>query len=807
MTKNTFLAGVAAATMALFTACADDTPGGGSGRGKLVPAVELDASVEKPARSGDDARGGVPDVASLKLRMTSADGSYSREWESLADFGSEQEFKIGNYTFEAWYGTADSEGFDCAYYHGSEPVKIQDSKTTTVSLTASLKQAMVSVNYTEAFRNFMTAWSATVGSTVVVADETRPVYVVPGETVVTIDFTKPNGLKGNDYEVARFQAMAKTHYTVTVDVNNGEVGDAMLVITYDEGMETVTHTIDISDLVMNAPAPEVVVSGFTPGTAVEFVEGIPAADKLIMNIFAQGKIASVDLTTTSESLHAHGWPAHVNLANATESEKSVLESFGLVTKGLSGNIDEIAQLDFSEVCRYISEKTDNTTRFSLVVRDRNSKSSEAVELLLLLKPLQLEITGTAAYCPGEPLAVNMAYNGIASSEYLNVEYKNERATWTKVPVVEFGPATADAESSVSLVLSGIPADIERVTLRAGVGTRYSNEYTAAPAPFVPVVPENDVFTDHAMVTVEGTEDGMDNAVLVGKAEYYLSTEGGSYTKANGNAEGDYLHLTGLEPGTTYKVKVLIDGVFSMARSFTTESAAQLPNSDMEQWGEAGKDSKWTNWFLGESENGTCWGTNNPMTTSSGINAGYTRISGTQPTDDSRSGKAALIQTVGWGAGNTNLGNFSVVNKIDAGLLHLGSSRTSRPAGYDGREGAITTDDLECGLAFASRPSELTFWYKYSPKNSADRGYAEFTVFDADGNAIASANVSLEAADTYTQARLPVAYERGAAKAAKVYVKFLSTSDRAFLSKNSNNISYGSNHLGSKLYIDDIKLNY
>ncbi len=265
-------------------------------------------------------------------------------------------------------------------------MKIQDSKTTTVSLTASLKQAMVSVNYTEAFRNFMTAWSATVGSTVVVADETRPVYVVPGE--------------GNDYEVARFQAMAKTHYTVTVDVNNGEVGDAMLVITYDEGMETVTHTIDISDLVMNAPAPEVVVSGFTPGTAVEFVEGIPAADKLIMNIFAQGKIASVDLTTTSESLHAHGWPAHVNLANATESEKSVLESFGLVTKGLSGNIDEIAQLDFSEVCRYISEKTDNTTRFSLVVRDRNSKSSEAVELLLLLKPLQLEITGTAAYSPG-----------------------------------------------------------------------------------------------------------------------------------------------------------------------------------------------------------------------------------------------------------------------------------------------------------------------------------------------------------------------------------------------------------------------
>ncbi len=90
MTKNTFLAGVAAATMALFTACADDTPGGGSGRGKLVPAVELDASVEKPARSGDDARGGVPDVASLKLRMTSADGSYSREWESLADFGSER---------------------------------------------------------------------------------------------------------------------------------------------------------------------------------------------------------------------------------------------------------------------------------------------------------------------------------------------------------------------------------------------------------------------------------------------------------------------------------------------------------------------------------------------------------------------------------------------------------------------------------------------------------------------------------------------------------------------------------------------
>ena len=147
--------------------------------------------------------------------------------------------------------------------------------------------------------------------------------------------------------------------------------------------------------------------------------------------------------------------------------------------------------------------------------------------------------------------------------------------------------------------------------------------------------------------------------------------------------------------------------------------------------------------------------------------------------------------------------------IDAGLLHLGATRTTRPSGYSDRSGYLNTDDLDCGLAFASRPSKVSFWYRYEPKNSADHGLAEVWVKSASGDVIAQKTVSLGAASSFTKQEINFDYPLGTAKGAKIYVRFQSTADGAFLEKTDANFTMrtAKDFLGSHLYIDDIELTY
>lgn len=187
----------------------------------------------------------------------------------------------------------------------------------------------------------------------------------------------------------------------------------------------------------------------------------------------------------------------------------------------------------------------------------------------------------------------------------------------------------------------------------------------------------------------------------------------------------------------------------------------------------------------------------------------------------------MLRTCGWGSGNSAVGSSGTSGKCkytDAGLLHLGSSRSSRPVGYGDNDnitnktstGPVTTDDLDCGIEFASRPKTISFWYKYSPKNSADKGYAEIWIKDANGNLIGEVQTMLLENDgeVYTQKSFTIAHTPGTPKAAKIYVKFLSSYSMDFIKRTNDNFSgpgfanlSDGKYLGSQLYIDDIELTY
>ncbi|MDE6160361.1 MAG: DUF4493 domain-containing protein, partial [Muribaculaceae bacterium] len=724
-------------TAALLAGCNDDRLPGAwtSSTGGIAPTVSVDASVSTASRALHQAD--AIEASDLSLRLVSADGTVDRTWDKVADFDPKEEFAVGDYTMYAYYGDGKSEGFDQPYYQGSTSLSVRENRTTPVEIKAGLANTMVSVAYTDAFKSYMADWSAELNSsdgaaTVVYAkDETRPAYLAAGTVTLKVNFTKPNGISATAL-AATINARARHHYNVTVDVNDGGVGDAVLTVTYDDGTEEVEVEIDLSDKIISAAAPEITSVGFVSGDVINHVEHSAAEQQLKANIVARGGLASVVLATESASLRGQGWPAEIDLMTADAATQATLTSLGLEVKGLFKNPDKMAVVDFSNVLSHLAITASDVkeSTFTLTVTDRYTKQSEPVGFTVSLIKLELSLTGHGAMIYGaDNVDLQVAYNGTNAEKDLTFQAKNARGSWDKLAV---NSITETAEGRYTANVA-IPAADKNMTFRAVCATGLVSEEMEVPVGGIKLVaPDANVFATYAMVEVSG--DIADDMTFE-----YSADGGNSYANAGtapraakSRVATAAYKVSGLPAGSTVLLRAKTSEHTSNPIEIQTEAAAQLPNGNVDaETTIDGNGRHWENYVFAGG-----WGTNNAMTTSQGSDYGYCRISGTKPTDDAHAGKAVAIRTNGWGSGNTAWTGVSGRCKyIDAGLYHLGATRTTRPSGYSDISGSFDTDDLECGIAFASRPSALSFYYKYNAKNDADHGEALIRVVDENGNTI------------------------------------------------------------------------
>ena len=814
MKKKTLVAGLTGlACVMMLSGCGDDfTPGGAGNTGSIVPLLDLDA---QPLSAQSDSRASAAVTAdNLKIRLSSADGSYSKEWASVAEFPVEQEFKVGDYHFEAYYGNLEEEGFDKPYYYGDQNIKVTDGGTTKVAVTATLANTMVSVSYTEAFTKYMTAYSAELhseGGAYIFygADETRPAYLKPGTVSLNVSVTKPNG-KTATLKAASFTGKARYHHHVTVDLNHGEVGEVVMVISFDDNTDEQPVEIDLSDKVFNAPAPEVTTEGFNGADGLTFAPGMSPTDNVTLSVIARGGIASMTMTTNSATLVSQGWPEEVDLAAAPENLRSRMEALGLVAKGLWKNPDQMAVVNLTRVLANMNyvDGADNKSTITFVVTDRYNKTSEPVTLTVNVEPLELSISNLGTlYNGAAELEFDLGYNGADVEEQVSIEVKNERGTWSAAPILSATPISRAGEKY--RVKVSVPADDRAVELRAKCGNlqtpsvvveRQEVDYSVATA-------AENVFATYAYVTLTGAE--------AAGASMMISTDGVKYTAAATEVvNGNLLKVKGLNPATGYYARAAINGTHSNPCQFTTEASTQLPNGNLETWYRvAGKSKNWWIDYPGADENAV-WGTMNKLTTSQGGSSGapgaaYCAFSGTRPVDNAVNGKGAVISTVGWGGGNT-----AWLGQIGSGIRGGKCEHLTVGELYLGTYNAQNEAADYSGLAFATRPSSMSFYYKYTVRNAADWGVAEIHVLAADGNEIATGSKQLGAVDAYTAVSVDLNYAVGAKKAALVKVMFKSSGNPACQSINNDNLSSppsanltDGRYTGSELYIDEIVLNY
>lgn len=791
---NKLLSGAIAATgLVVISACSDTfDPSSDGHQGRILPTVDLDKEVAAPKAKAQSRAGGEATeigVADLTLKLTAASGL--EYIFGIDEFPTNQDFPVGEYTFEAYYGQESDEGFEKPYYYGATSLTVLENKTTPVSVTASLANAMVTVQYTDAVKQYFASYEAEVASSTgakfaYAPDETRAVYVSPGTININVAVTKQNGVSAN-LNPYSFTAEARHHYIVTFDVNGGETGAAQLIVTFSEELAEETVELDLSDQILTAPAPTVTPSGFTSGEALALIEGTTPEQPLRTTVVAQGGVKTVTIATTSASLIRQGWPEEVDLAAADAATLAKLSELGLDVKGCDGK-SKMALVDFTNVASHIEwlEAADNTSTFTIVAKDNLMKSSDP-EVLLTISIEKLALTISEIdplYVDDTTLTFLLDYNGADAANEVKVQTRNERGTWSDAAatITPVSRAAATYKVTVPVAADG------NVEFRVVAGDIISEVVTATreePTHTLEIT-ENNTFATYAMVglnRVDGASASQDAAT----ATLFVSTDGATFTETESTVNGELLKFGNLSPATTYYVKADVNGLRTRAVSFTTEAATQIPNGDMETWSSYEKSSgatKYSVWVAAEP-----WNTLNELTTSKiSMWANYCAGSGTLDTDDAYSGsKAALIRTIGWERPTA----LNDPKNFTPGELYVGTYENST-ANY--------------GISFNTRPSALSFYYKYTAQNNGEQGYAEISVIDNANNVIATATKDLDAQSAYTKATVNLNYPIGSAKASSIRIIFRSTNTTQYLNKDGVVQESGS-YVGSKLYVDDIALEY
>ncbi len=807
----------------LTLSCSDDNEqfSGGDGQGQIQASFGADYKVFNPKNAEGTEPTEIetvsPDVQNFSVHLAKNDGTYDKTWASVSDFPMDTKFSTGTYTMEIWYGDIEDEGFEKPYYYGSSSFDVIDEEIVTPSIEARLGNTMVSLTYTEAFKNYFLSYSAKVrtssgASMDYTNEETRPLYVKPGKVSFLLQMTKTNGTEVTLEPAAIENAEACTHYRVTFDVNGGEVGDAVLSVTFDDATEQEPIEVILSEELMNAPAPVITSKGFTNETPINIIEGDNASAQVA--IVAQSGIAEVTLNTVSDFLASKGWASEIELMGATTEQKTLLEQCGLSVKGLWNNPDKMAMIDFSGVIPNLSPLNGNSThKFTVQVKDIYGRVAEKEAVLVVNAPAVI-------FTMSEPLKSEagsqegtflLTFNG--NMENVSFKAQNDYGVYVDAPI----KTSVNNNDGTYLVTVAIPDNASTTSIKGYYkGVEKSSVTVKIGMAFTLTANDYDVWATKAILKLNAKTPEKVLANLKSVNVNDVATTNYTIDEANKT-----FTINGMTPGSQNTIKIVADdeGDDTEATvSVATEVATQLPNSDMESWTVqkntiSGK--TYYNFLPYTSGNGTegWWATNNQIGQNGTIVLGIwwkgCFASSTSYTADAHGGnRAAYIFTNGHGHKYASTGEILYADGAYAGSLFVGSFNYNSSAS-DGTP--------VHGHAFTSRPSSMSFWYKYTPKGT-DTFKVWVALKNGDETIAEGLHIPTETSTStsaYTQATVNFNYLVTNKKATSICVQFLSTTKASFSGSDFNKkvtINYPEvgewvAHRGSELWIDDIQLNY
>lgn len=802
----------------LITACSQEEVQDSLEQGKIRIEVVPDGKLTQ-TRATDIA---IPDSKEFGVNIVSSTGETIVRVDNLHEF-EPVSVPVGIYTVHAYYGDADAEGFDALSFAGSNQVFVKRKEESTASVDCSINKALVAITYTDAFKKYFSDYSAYVstskGGKVVYADnEVRSSYFVPGNLGIFLEVTKEGSSNRVTLNPKNFVAEAHHEYRLTMDVDASTA--TLRVVFNSQPAHEENVEINVSDEALNAPAPAFKAHGFVAGNVMEYVEGMPPANdngnKYSVYLNAQGKIEKVMLTAVSPWWTVQQYPAEQNLV---ELNKTYWNGMELV--GLSDRRDKIASVDFTSMLKNLAcqnrEAEFEEHTFTFTATDRLTKVGEP--MVVKVKTLNdcLAVAKVSEPHIGDTqLTIALTMNGVSLENLASVmkfAYKNDKAFFSTVAAKDVKVEKGDAPNrwNVTLTLPALSAGT--LDVKATSPARNEQMLTYEIKSEILLSQPNgaaDVWARMADVQLKPVGTAV-SAISSDKVSFQC-LKGDEWTAVSHvyESSGDRYTLTGLDANTRYEVRALYlqDGksYYSQAVSFTTEKEVQVANNSFEDWEMKPRISDYWEYYFFNSG----WDTMNGLTTSEGGNSliprnrcRYNANSGTIPSEgDAKTGtKAALIRAVGWGSGNSAVGTANAKYGT-VGELYLGHyDSSSKKAVYD-------------GAAFESRPLSMSFWYKYRPGNGGDQLWAEVQVLHKENGQVTVLGEGSarrgDAVNEWTELSVPVTYKDKSKKATHIVIKFKSgdkSDNPSFIEVPPfANLSNGE-YVGSKLWVDDVMLNY
>lgn len=805
------------ATMLLLVSCANEDKQGSSGYGAINVQVSADYKVVPVTRSTAESASTIenPDVSEFALKLISSDGSFSRAWDSLADFDPATKIPVGAYTMSAFYGDIDTEGFEKPFYLGETPVAVRDRENSSVEINCTLANVKVTVEYSDAFKKYFADYSTTIHSSggkdiKFSKTETRAAYVKPGKITIQTYLKKQNGIESTFEPAAIPNAAARQHYKIKLDISDNNAGEAQLNISFDETTETQPIKIDISDEVMVAPAPSFLLSGFESGIPVEAKEFNYPTDKNVnISLTAKGGLAGCTLTTASRCLESKGWPQEIDLLNMSQEQAETLHRLGLKIKGFSETGSKMGFIDFTELFTHLQIIESNDQHlFSISAKDLYGKVSES-PISLSVKNLPLTFTlqePEAVFVGSSSAIVPILYDG-TDANLIKFSYLNAEGHKVNCASSVLSSKENLYQIKISVKAANEPVKVE-ASLSGGLKTTTASIPVLTPE-FSITAEEYDIWAKKATVKLTATDPQYQEAV--NRYAVLFANSSGQWIQASSTHKDNIYTISGLFPDTRYQIKGTCNSQQKNVNyhgncTIHTEAAAGVPNGDFENLAQTinisdmNQGGKWSPTVGNPTYQSKCsfnvsepvgWASVNAKTsnTSATNQMSWFVCPSTYNTTLSWTGTVPGIPIFGGGGTDTpdiykNLTAQNGSNAMVVRNVAWDENGTTPPAHYKTRGSAYyysenvpsianrsagklflgtysysgNSESYNEGAAFSSRPSILKGWYKYTPdnKDGSETGVISVTLLNGK-TVLASGTINLTAASDYTEFTVPLVY--------------------------------------------------
>lgn len=707
-----------------------------------------------------------PEISDFAVRIENTRGEILREWESVSDVPKVVNMVPGSYRFVAYCGS--TEGYPSwtsdQYWQGEHKFAVAAGEKVDVPIVVKSGLTKVLVYFDESFDLYYSAYSADVRTTTPATPEADHLNYTTADHDVQGSFL-PGTLR------LRMRLTSKKDGKEYIYSPPTALGAARAAER---------HTIKLS---VGATSGEPVLSVDLDGEVTKYdvelsnlpASTLPKAAPRVRSVGFDGNDQMVGLVYNEGNAPSDKMAAAVDAAGGIKSLK--ITALGAALKAVWGGTPYIDIVGIN--------KPENREMKELLVKSGFEWSDE------------LNLIGQA----GQTKVISRA------------EVRLDGIFHRLTARVEDGAQGSDYSFSIEAT------DLfDQKSTNSG---RFEVKTTIKPPVFDMSVPtEGNVWARKAEFELSYTANvaGAEPYVEVRKGSGPWSKFDQSYAETAVGVH--YQTVRGLEPSTQYTFRAAFGAHRATEYTFTTESATDVPNGDMESWKAWALDTKYHNvpfyrpWADGQTP---IWTTNNDRTTSYrtsglfGTTYGYNCFPAVSYTAMSNGGSlAAEVRS-------TSASNIDALNSITvsqkhsavAGWLYIGDFAYNKP-----------NDTRTLGKPFASRPVAFDFYYTYSQYNN-DSFDAQIILWSGDTQIGSGTFTSPQGQSTsaqYVKATVVVDYTNRLLRADKMTIIFRSTNKAQAEVKTqtaidlddvpgvSNNKGW-SVHIGSILRVDDVSLVY